>query len=257
MAKIQRQYFFGWSGTRNSELRKSRSRLKVPDDEPPATFNAADGTWNERPLVGERIRKKLELELANEATRREALRLLALVIETADEERGNAWYVLEKERGLRVFVGRLLACAISPYRIRVSVIGPISEVVREAIGANAKREVEVKQIAGAITLSFPVERAAEAIPLLKDAFSNFIEEAMVRVRRSVSLEDHAPEAVTYIATVVGRELPQPVSDAQDNEQRDDTAGEEDPSISREPRVRRVGTHLRTWSALDCFAHERH
>jgi hypothetical protein len=46
-----------------AELRKSRSRFKVPDDEPPARFNAADGTWNERPGVGERIREKLELEI--------------------------------------------------------------------------------------------------------------------------------------------------------------------------------------------------
>ena len=43
----------------------------------------------------------------------------------------------------------------------------------------------------------PVEHAAEAIALLKDGLNNFVDEAMVRVRRSVSLEDHIPEAVTY------------------------------------------------------------
>ena len=60
---------------------------------------------------------------------------------------------------------------------------------------------------------------------------------MDRVRRSVSLEDHAPEAVAYIADVVSRELPQPVAEAEDPEQRDDTSDEDDPSASREPRVR--------------------
>ena len=220
-----------------AKLRTVRPKLKVPDDEPSASFNAADGTWNERPGVRERIRQKLELEIPNVATRHEALRLLALTIEIADRERGSAWYVREKDRGLRVFVGRLLACAISPFRIRVSVIGPVSEGVRKAIEANAEKEEEFRQIPGAIILSFPVKSAAEAIPLLKDAFSKFVEEAVVRVRRSVNLEDHAPEAVTYIATVVGRELPQPVAEAQESEQRDEESGEEDLSVSREPRIR--------------------
>ena len=38
---------------------------------------------------------------------------LALAIESADEERGNAWYVRETEQGLRVMTGRLLACEVS------------------------------------------------------------------------------------------------------------------------------------------------
>ena len=53
----------------------------------PATFNAADGTWNQRAGVEERVRKKLELSIPNEAMRRAALDFLALAIENADEER--------------------------------------------------------------------------------------------------------------------------------------------------------------------------
>jgi hypothetical protein len=60
---------------------------------------------------------------------------------------------------------------------------------------------------------------------------------MTRVRRAVSLEDHVPEAVTYIANVVGRELPQPVPEPQDSEQLDDGSDEDDTSTSGEPRVR--------------------
>ena len=60
---------------------------------------------------------------------------------------------------------------------------------------------------------------------------------MARVRRSVSLEDHIPEAVTYIASVVCRELPQPVAETQDSEQLDDATDEDDASASREPRIR--------------------
>ena len=53
----------------------------------------------------------------------------------------------------------------------------------------------------------------------------------------MSLEDHVPEAVAYIASVVCRELPQPVVEAQGSEQLDDASDEDDASASREPRVR--------------------
>ena len=98
----------------------------VADEEPPATFNAADGTWNQRAGVEERVRKTLELSIPNEVIRREALRFLAFAIENADEERGNAWYVRETEHGLRLMTGRLLACEVARSKMRVSVIGPVS-----------------------------------------------------------------------------------------------------------------------------------
>ena len=62
---------------------------------------------------------------------------------------------------------------------------------------------------------------------------------MARVRRRVSLEDHAPEAVAYVASVVGRELPQPepFAETRESEQLDDASEEDDASASREPRVR--------------------
>jgi hypothetical protein len=68
---------------------------------------------------------------------------------------------------------------------------------------------------------------------------SFIDVAMSRVRRSVSLEDHVPEAVAYIGGVVGRELPQPepVVETQDSEQLDDASDEDDTGALREPRVR--------------------
>jgi hypothetical protein len=85
-----------------------------------------------------------------------------------------------------------------------------------------------------------VEHAAEALALLKDGFNGFVDLAMARVRRSVSLEDHVPEAVVYIGSVVGRELPQPVSEARDSEQvdvDDEEPDEDDSGRSREPRAR--------------------
>ena len=54
-----------------------------------------------------------------------------------------------------------------------------------------------------------MEHASKAQELLSDGFNSFVDLAMARVRRRVSLEDHVPEAVTYVASVVGRELPQP------------------------------------------------
>ena len=139
----------------------------------------------------------------------QALQFLALAIENADEERGNAWYVRETEHGLRLMTGRLLACEIARSKMRVSVIGPIGDDVRGALGAEAENDEEFKKIPGGLLLTFPVEHAAEALDLLKDGLNSFVDMAMARVRRSVSLEDHVPEAVAYIASVVGRELPQP------------------------------------------------
>ena len=220
-----------------SEFRKSRSKREVGDEEPPAIFNTADGTWNRRAGVEERVRQTLEMSIPNETTRRDALLFFASAIESADEERGNAWYVRETEHGLRLMTGRLLACEIAPSKIRVSVIGPIGEDVRRALGAEAEKDWEFKQIPGGVLLTFPAEHAAEAFAFLKHGLNSFIDLAMARVRRSVSLEDHIPEAVTYIASVVCRELPQPVAEAQDSEQLDDATDEDDASASREPRIR--------------------
>ena len=84
-----------------SEFRKANSRREASDEEPPAIFDAADSTWNQRPGVEERIRKTLERLIPNDVTRREALRFMAAAIECADAERSNAWYLGETDRQLR------------------------------------------------------------------------------------------------------------------------------------------------------------
>jgi hypothetical protein len=105
--------------------------------------------------------------------------------------------------------GRLLAFEIWRAKMRVSVIGPIGDDIREALGAEAEEDAEFKLVPGGLILTLPVDHAGEALALLKDGLNSFIDVAMSRVRRSVSLEDHVPEAVAYIGGVVGRELPQP------------------------------------------------
>src|SRR6202040_2566241 len=96
-----------------------------------------------------------------------------------------------------------------------------------------------KIIPGGLVLTFPIEHAAEALDLLRDGLNSFVEIAMARVRSPVSLEDHVPEAVVYIASVVGRELPQPepVPESKDSAELVDTSDEDDVGASREPRVR--------------------
>jgi len=219
------------------EFRKAASRGDVAGEEPPATFNAADGTWNQRAGVGERVRETLELSMPNEAIRHDVLHFLASAIENADEERGNAWYVRETEHGLRLMTGRLLACEVARSKMRVSVIGPAGDDVRGALGAETEKDEEFKKVPGGLLLTFPVERAAEALDLLRDGLSSFVDVAMARVRSPVSLEDHVPEAVVYIASVVGRDLPQPVIETPDSEPLDDASDEDDAAASREPRVR--------------------
>jgi hypothetical protein len=113
--------------------------------------------------------------------------------------------------------------------------------VRGALGAEAEKDEEFKFkiIPGGLVLTFSVEHAAEALDLLRDGLNSFIDMAMARVRSTVSLEDHVPEAVVYIASVVGRELPQPepVAESKDSAELDDTSDEDDAGASREPRVR--------------------
>ena len=135
--------------------------------------------------------------------------------------------------------GRLLACDVARSTMRVSVIGPVGDEVRSTLGAEIEKDAEFKKIPGGLLLTFPIDHAAEAVDLLRDGFNAFVDMAMARVRRPVSLEDHVPEAVAYIASVVGRELPQPepVAETEDSEQLDDASDEDDIGASREPRFR--------------------
>ena len=130
--------------------------------------------------------------------------------------------------------GRLLACEIARSKMRVSVIGPVEDDVRSALGADTENDWEFKKVPGGLLLTFPVEHAAEATDLLKNGLNSFVDVAMARVRSSVGLEDHVPEAVTHIASVVGRELPQPepVAQTEDSEELDDTSDEDDAGASR-------------------------
>jgi hypothetical protein len=221
------------------EFRKARARGQIAGEEPAASFNTVDRTWTRRAGVEERVRKTLDRLIPKQEIRREALYLLALAIENADEARASAWYVRETDHGVRIMTGRLIACEVARSQMRVSVIGPISDEVREALGADADRDEEFKALTGGLLLTFPVEHAAEALTLLGDGLSSFVDSAMARVRSPVSLDDHVPEAIDYIGRVVGRELPQPepVAETREPEAFDDSSDEDDVGASREPRVR--------------------
>ena len=84
-----------------------------------------------------------------------------------------------------------------------------------------------------------MEHAAKAQEALSDGFNSFVDLAMARVRSRVSLEDHVPEAVTYVAGVVGRELPQPnpLAGSRESDDSDDDLDEDEAAVSREPRLR--------------------
>src|SRR5262249_17905599 len=105
--------------------------------------------------------------------------------------------------------GRLVACELRRSTMQVSVIGPIGDNVRSALGAEPETDEQFKLIPGGLLLTFPIEHPAEALDLLREGLNSFVDMAMARVRRTVSLEDHVPEAIDYIASVVGRQLPQP------------------------------------------------
>jgi hypothetical protein len=207
------------------------------EEDAPAEFSVNDGTWNSRLGVEERIRERFERLIPDAATRLSALGLFAFVIENADEERGDAWYVRETPTGLRLMTGGLLACEVARKKVKLSVVGPISDEARAALGSDNEDDAEFHVIPGGVILTFPAERAAEATIEIKDGLNNFVDLAMARVRRTSGLEDHAPEAVAYVGSVVGRELPQPEPTADDSDEDEDGAGANDAELAREPRIR--------------------
>jgi hypothetical protein len=208
-------------------------------DQSPAVFDEDRGAWQLRDEVTQRVRQNIERLVRDERVRRGALELLAFAIENADEERTGGWYVLERAGGLGLMTGRQLACGFSRSKMRVSIIGPIADEVRAALGADRDDDEEFKKIPGSIILTFPIEHAPKALELLKDKINAFVDATMARVRRVVSLDYHLPEAITYIASAVGRELPQPQPEQEgvDDEDRDDADPEEDDSEARKPKLR--------------------
>jgi hypothetical protein len=134
--------------------------------------------------------------------------------------------------------GRLCVFRLRPGSIDLSVLGPVPDSTRLAIGIQEESDNEAwKFIQGGLFLTFPAERASLAFELLKDGFDKFVDEAMARVRRSVSLEWHVPEAVTYVSTVVGRDLPQPESRPASSDADDDDDSLDEGVATREPKVR--------------------
>jgi len=204
-------------------------------EDEPENFDPISHTWRNHAHVQERIRGKLALNIPNHV-RRAALDLLGCAIEAADEARSDAWYLRETEHGLRLIAGWLNVCELRRARLRVSVVGPVTDDILGAVGAEV--EEELKWIPGGMVVGLPMLEAAAALPLLKDGMDAFIESAMSRTRRSLSLENHVPEAISYLSTVLGRDLPQPEPGSELPPPDDDADAEgEDAGSSREPKVR--------------------
>lgn len=223
--------------SRFPEIAEFRKRQTVSPDDEDRPAAVIDGEWQLRPDVTARIKAKLDTALPDAGVRADVLKFMAFAIENADEELENAWTLQERSKGLRLNTGRLLACDFKGSTLRVSVIGPVSDEVRSALGAEVGDDEEFKLVPGAILLSFSLDRAGVALGLLQDGFNTFVDMAMARVRRRVSLEDHCPEAVEYISSAVGRPLPQPHSEPDADDESGDDTDEDTTVVSREPVVR--------------------
>jgi hypothetical protein len=219
------------------EFRRTKKKSEAPVEENSAVFDAVSGVWQMRPGIGDRIRSKIEEWIPDEGVRRGALEFLAFAIENADEERGDAWHCREIDKGIRLTTGRLYACEVAHTHLKISVVGPIDDETRAAVAADSDDETEFKKIPGGVFLKIPVDRAPQALGLLKSNFNAFVDLAMARVRTPGALDDHAPEAVEYVASVVGRELPQPTPAAKPDSDDEEATDEDDSAPSREPAVR--------------------
>lgn len=186
--------------------------------------------------VEERIRAKVARAIPDQVARQAVFRFLAFAVENADEERADAWSLEEGRRTLELKVGRLLAFKILPGACRVSVMGPVSDELRAALGSREAEDFAWKWIPGGICLSLQPERAALSLDSLKDAFAKFVDAAVARVRRGVDIDDHCAPAITYLARELGRELPQPdAARAADDDQ--DSLAEGEDRESGQPKVR--------------------
>jgi hypothetical protein len=189
-----------------------QSRRRVDAEGPDEDLEAEDDdTSSADPLL--RIQLKLERALPTAAERRAALDLFAFAIENADEERADGWIVQENARGLVLKTGRLVACELAPGRVSLSVMGPVEDSVRSELLSDPDRDELFKGVPDAVTITFSPERAGKALELLQDEVDAFIDAAMARAKRAVRQEHHAREAVAYVGSVVGRELPHPEAPA--------------------------------------------
>ncbi len=224
-----------------ADFRKARPGNADTDDDSAAVFDESAGKWRHRIGVEKRVREIIELLLPQNEHRRAVLEFFAYAIENADEEKADSWCLKVTDQGLRLMAGRLLACEITPITMRASVLGPIDADVRKSIGADtrADEDFNFRSVADGILLAFPSDHAGQALEQLRDPFNSFVDLAMARVKSHVSLEDHCPEAVAYVASIVGRELPQPKPTPEEAGSESDTGAstDEEPLESRVPKTR--------------------
>jgi hypothetical protein len=197
---------------------------------------APDETDDNPEVVQDRIRAKVAKAIPNPAARQAVLGFLAYAVENADEERPDAWSIREARRGLDLKVGRVLAFRIHPNAIGVSIIGPLSEQLRNALGAREEEVEAWKWIPDGVYVSFQAERAAAAFELLKDPYAKFVDAAVARVRRGVDIDDHCAPAIAYLAKEVGTQLPQPdAARAADDDQT--SPGDDDGQVPGQTLIR--------------------
>jgi hypothetical protein len=170
------------------------------------------------------IQAKFEKTLPNPQIRAEVEALFARAIEIADEERSDGWFVSDGRAFPVLQVRRLRALSVRHGRIELSVLGPIDAALRAELGAEERENEEWKAIPGGLQLFIPVASAALVRARLEEPFARFVATAMQHLRRSVSLEAHSADAVAYLSSVVGRELPQPGS----------SRAEDEPDATEEP-----------------------
>jgi hypothetical protein len=116
-------------------MSESRPKEEVQGEDP--AFNPVDGTWNVRASVEERVRE-MELSIVNESIRHAALDFIGMAIDAADEERSDACVSEKRNTDFDLWQAacwRARLCEVHRSKMRVSVIGPINDDVRGALGA--------------------------------------------------------------------------------------------------------------------------
>lgn len=194
-----------------------------------------DGGESTDPSV--RLRVRLARTFRQPDELKAALELLAFAIDNADEERADGWLLQEARGGLMLMTGRLVACQLAAGKVRLSVMGPIDPALRAELSMEPDDDFDFKAIPGALLVTFPPSSAARALETLQDSVDSFIDLAMARSKRVISLENHSPDAVRFVGEAVGRELPQPQPSTTVPPSDDDQAEDDSPAAAKVPEAR--------------------
>lgn len=136
--------------------------------------------------------------------------VFAETIEQAHVAGAARWEITFQSDLVRLNGGRVLMFDIKAHDCFIAVDPALlDEATRANLDTAGEKLAPFVPIPQFVTYRLPHERFFALWASLRESFRSFVAEAVLTARRCVWSRYHAPAAVEYIASIVGRELPQP------------------------------------------------